>query len=744
MLAQNQLVQLRPRSGQHYISQDHSVLITGEDGFIRQENKEGLLIYQTRTISKYRYLMDGKEPKPVSISPVQENSWMGYYVGPEPGAKDPLKRSIELRLSRFAGNGFHEEIDLTNYTQDKVQFTLSLEADADFIDQSEMGSGERKVQGRFQKAFREREGRWELFFDFTAEHSFDHEGQKGVAHFHQSLALRIEHSDSAPSYSDGCISFQIELSPQGSWHACLNAIPTIGENVLGPLFECGAFRRNRCNFGSERDRERERFLSVEAARFSTPESDSLSSSVMQTIARASRDLVALRLYDLEQDGGWVPAAGLPAYVALFGRDTLSASWQASLLSTAMLRGTLPALASLQGSVNDPWRDEEPGKMLHQAANSLFSHLNLNPFSRYYGSLTTSAVFPFGVAALWQWTGDTDLIRPYIEPAMRAIHWRDTGGDLDGDGFSEYQTRSSGGLRNQGWKDSGDSIVHADGSIAEPPIAPCEEQGFLYVAKLRMAEMLWWLGEKNDAKKLFHQASELKKRFNEVFWMEDEGFFAMGLDGHKRLIRSISSNPGHLLDTAIVDGSLAERTANRLMSDDLFSGWGVRTLSTKHPAYDPFSYQRGSVWPVENGLFALGLLRYGFHRHIESLCRAQFEAAALFQHYRLPEVFAGHARDLDHPFPAVYPEASWPQAWSAAAVFCLIYAMLGTFPYAPLNTLFVDPHLPEWLPEITVTTCASARQPSPFGSGENKMGRVTTACLTWRANCTWSASLARGH
>lgn len=305
------------------------------------------------------------------------------------------------------------------------------------------------------------------------------------------------------------------------------------------------------------------------------------------------------------------------------------------------------------------------------------------------------------AELWHWTGDKELIRPLLDPALKALHWLDDYGDLDGDGFYEYQTRSIQGVENQAWKDSGDAIVYEDGSQVKPPIATRAEQGFVYIAKLLLSEVLWWLDAKQEAKRLYHEAAELKKRFNQAFWLEEEGFFALGLDAQKRPIRSITSNPGHCLATGIMDTSLARRTADRLMPHDLFSGWGIRTLSSQHPAYNPYSYHRGSVWPVEQGTFALAFMRYGLHQHLERLCRAQFDATALFDWYRLPEAFSGYPRDAEHPFPAFYPKANSPQAWSASAVFCFVQALLGLYPYAPLNMLFLDPHLPEWLPEITL-------------------------------------------
>jgi glycogen debranching enzyme len=434
----------------------------------------------------------------------------------------------------------------------------------------------------------------------------------------------------------------------------------------------------------------------------SPISGTLSPVVVGALEQAKRDLAALRLSDLDAgERAWTTAAGLPVYISLFGRDTLTASWQAAMATRELMPGTLSALARLQGSEVNDWRDEEPGKMLHQAERGPLAMLNLNPLARYYGSITTSGFYPVVVSELWHWTGDKDLVRPFLDPAFKALRWLDESADRDGDGFYEYQTRSEQGVRNQGWKDSGDAIVHEDGSQAETPIATCEEQGFIYLAKLHLSELLWWLDEKDEARRLYHEASELKKRFNDAFWMEDAGFFAMGLDRRKQKIRAIGSNAGHCLAAGIVDEELVQRTAHRLFEEDMFSGWGIRTLSSRNPAFNPYSYHRGSVWPVEQASFAVGFVRYGLHDWVERISRAQFEAASLFDFFRLPELFTGHPRDAAHPFPAHYPNANSPQAWSASAVWCLVQSLLGLYPYAPLNLLLLDPHLPEWLPEISV-------------------------------------------
>ncbi len=434
----------------------------------------------------------------------------------------------------------------------------------------------------------------------------------------------------------------------------------------------------------------------------TPGKNTLTSVVSETLDQAKEDLAALRLYDLDHaEDAWTVAAGLPLYVALFGRDTLTASWQSAILGPEMMRGTLPEIARWQGTEVNDWRDEQPGRMLHEAHTGPLSVLNYNPRLRYYGSATTSSFYAVVLAELWHWTGDKELIRPFIAPALKALEWKDKYCDRDGDGLYEYQTCSTQGVTNQGWKDSGDAIVYEDGSQVVAPIETCEEQGYVYAGKLFLSEVLWWLDEKTLAKRLYNEAEELKKRFNDAYWMEAEGFFALGRDSKNRQIKSISSNPGHCIAAGIVDTGLVEIAAKRLMAEDVFTGWGIRTLSSIHPAYNPYSYHRGSVWPVENGSFAVGFWRYGLHREVERICKAQFEAAALFDFHRLPEVFGGHQRDDDHPFPALYPKANSPQAWSASALFCFLQSMLGIYPYAPLHALFLDPHLPEWLPEITL-------------------------------------------
>jgi len=720
------LVRLRARPETLYVSQNRTVLATERDGTIADGDEHGLFVHETRLLSRFRYLIDEEPPHPVAVSNVEQHTWLGYYITAPPGIElyqqdkgsgqltQASQQTLELRVSRFVGDGIHEDVDLTNFSRHPTEFRFEIELDADFADQEET-RGERRQHGTIERRWQAGHRRWTLTFDYRATHRYANQSEKGTAGLHRGLIVEIASAGSQPVYQRGRIAFDICLPPRGRWHCCINFIPFIedregdpnrdasrlGSPRLGtqlkPLYGCQSFYGNR----SERDRARRSCVERET-RFRTTESNTLAPIVCGALQQSARDLAAMRLYDLDQnETAWTMAAGLPIYIALFGRDTLTASWQAALATADMMRGTLPALALWQGRERNDWRDEAPGRMLHEAHTGPLAVLNYNPRQRYYGSITTSAFYPVVLSELWHWTGDKDLIRSLIDPALRGLKWLTECSDLDGDGFHEYLTRSEQGVSNQAWKDSGDAIVYQDGSQVEPPIATCEEQGFAYAAKLHLSEVLWWLDEKDLAKRLYHEAGELKKRFNEAFWMEDEGFYAMGLDADKRQIRSIGSNPGHCVATAITDRALAERTVDRLFAKDLFSGWGIRTLSSDHPAYNPYSYHRGTIWPVEQATFALGFYRYGLHERVHEISRAQFEAAALFDFHRLPECFSGHPRDADHPFPAIYPQANVPQAWSASAVLCLVQAILGLYPYAPLNMLLVDPHLPEWLPELTL-------------------------------------------
>jgi glycogen debranching enzyme len=694
-------IRLRPRHDVVHISRGRTALGMDMDGMVARERpRQGLFVSQTRMLSQYRWTIDGKQPYLSAQSPVQQHSWLAYYFqAPEncaetpTGECNPLQETIELKISRVVGEGMHEDIEVTNHTQIKTSVTLTLEVNGDFVSRSEVKDGRKQI-GNLQKCWKKSEnGDWRWRFDYSCEHRYKHQGDSGVARLQRAITLLL-HCGSEPVQVGNTISFHLELTPHQNWKACLIWQAEVEGDVL-PVEPC-------CNALSDSNgeytRKTEAFLG-EATRIRCSRETDMTATVQRVLDRSRLDLIALRLFDLDEgEHNWKLAAGIPTYLALFGRDMLASGWQAALLSNDMIRGGLTLLTKMQATQFNYWRGAQPGRMLHESHTDPLSVLNFTPQSRYYGTVTVPFLFPICVSELWHWTGDKEAVRPLIRPALDAIAWADKYSQ-DKSGFYKYKTLSEQGIKNQGWKDSADAIVYADGSQVENPLGTCEMQAFAYAAKVHFAETLWWLDESELALRLYEEAETLKKRFNDHFWMEDEGYIAMAVDKNDNIVKSVASDPGHCLLSGILNEELVPRVVSRMLRPDMFSGWGIRTLSSGHPAYNPFSYHRGTVWPVENGSFTLGMARYGLHVEMWQLARAQFEVATLFDYDRLPEVFGGHARDEAHPFPCLYESADSPQAWSASVPFMLIQALLGIYPYAPLNVLFLDPWLPDWLPEV---------------------------------------------
>jgi glycogen debranching enzyme len=701
------LVRLRGRPDTLYLSHNRSVLATDRHGFIAEGSSHGLFAHETRVLSTYRLLVDGVAPQPNALSNVEQGSWLGYYILPVPGApvtepdtgsgqlQDASQQALEIRISRVLKDGLHEDIDITNFSQYQTSFQLEIALDADFADLAET-TGRRQQQGTLHRQVRLlSKNSCELAFSYRIDREYHVQNEIGVAHLDRGITMAFTNTASPPTVADNGVRFSIALAPHEQWHGCLLLTPEIEGTALAPPAACRALI-GPLSGGAPSD-----FL-ARSTKFSSPASGTLAPVVVRALEQARYDLEALRLRDLDHGpDAWTLAAGLPMYVALFGRDSLTAGWQAAITGPEMMRGTLLELERWQGKQVNDWRDEQPGRMLHEAHDGPLSMLNFNSHGRSYGSVTTAALYPFVLAELWHWTGDRDLVRSLVPAARAGLRWLDDWSHHSSHGFYDYLTRSKDGVQNQAWKDSGDAIVDQSGGQVRPPIATCEEQGFAYVSKQFLAEVLWWLDERHEAKRLRHEANDLKRRFNDAYWIDELDFVALGLDHDGRQIRSITSNAGHCIAAGILDDERIPKVADRLMREDLFSGWGIRTLSARHPAYNPYSYHRGSVWPVEQGTFVLGFVRYGLHAQANRLARAVFESASLFEACRLPELIGGHHRDDDHPFPGMYPQANSPQAWSSSAVFLIVQSLLGLYPYAPLNLLLVDPQLPDWLPQITV-------------------------------------------
>jgi glycogen debranching enzyme len=421
--------------------------------------------------------------------------------------------------------------------------------------------------------------------------------------------------------------------------------------------------------------------------------------LVHTWNRSLADLASLRMSVPEVADGHLLAAGAPWFMTVFGRDTLISSLQTLLLGPELAAGTLRALAATQATADDPERDAQPGKIIHELRRGKAA---LAWTDRYYGTVDATPLFLILLSEVWRWTDDRSLPLELEDAARRALAWIDGPADADRDGFVEYDRRSSHGIRNQTWKDSEDSMAFHDGTLALPPIAPMEVQGYVYDAKLRIAEIAREIWQDDAlAEKLEHDAAELQRRFDEAFWLEDRGFYALGLDREKRPVDSATSNLGHLLWSGIVPEPRRNAIADLLMEDALWSGWGVRTMAVGEGAYNPLVYHDGTVWPHDNSLIAWGLVRSGRSHDAARILRAIVDAATYFD-YRLPEVFAGFARS-DTRFPVEYPTASSPQAWAAATPVLLLQVVLGLVPDRAGRVLRSEAQgLPEWLEGTSLT------------------------------------------
>lgn len=648
-------------------------LCTRPEGDIRPRgvSGEGLYAEDTRHLSELRVSFG--EVAPVLLSHSIESGCRAVVNATNPPFEDATgatvpQETINLRRALLISDRMHCALALRSFHPKPVKLPLTVRLAADFADVFE-------VRGVRWRASR---GRAMVPKAQDCKVLFGYEGQDGV--FRETLV----EFDPAPSATDAdpdraTVGWEIELEPGRETTVLITVLPASGHHQHP--------RRSYPDAARELDQDRRRWI----AGCTRIETDN---ELFQAVLAAStRDLHALLA---PVQGQRIPAAGIPWYVAPFGRDSLLTCYESMLLEPRLARNTLLALAALQARQDEPWRDAEPGKILHELRSGELARAGLIPHTPYYGTVDATPLFVLLAAAYWRWTADLDTLSA-LRPALdAALEWIDTHGDSDGDGFVEYQRRSPAGLLNQGWKDSEDAVLHADGAPAEGPIALVEVQGYVYLAKLRIAELYETVGERDRAERLRAQAQTLREAFNDAFWDQQQGTFALALDGRKRQVRSVTSNPGHCLYCGIVDEDKADRLAERLMADDMFSGWGIRTLSTRSPAYNPMSYHNGSVWPHDNAIIAAGLKRYGHAEATLRIASAMFEIAARARDFRLAELYCGFDR-TDTSEIVSYPVACTPQAWAAATPFMLLQAMLGITAHAPTRTLgVIQPHMPDWL------------------------------------------------
>jgi glycogen debranching enzyme len=691
--------ELRTRANQRFAYSGRSVLVTNTDGVISGRETEGFYVEDTRILSRDELTADGAPLTPIVAGTVAGDGFLAYAEVPS-AAQVPTGK-VYVEIGRAVAEGMRTKLRFANYhPRDVASFHLGIHLAADFADINEAKAGKRQQSAEVETSWDA--GRQELLFRYCHPK------------LDRAVAIRIEKAPAPVRFENGAIMVALELHPHRPVELHLVAEPIFdGRRRAGPPHVFG-------EPVTRLDQVRQRL------RDETPALTTTNATVTRAWQTATQDLASLPL-GLEP-GPAAPIAGIPLYQRFFGRDTLTIAWQALMAGPTMLRDTLRLNAAWQGTKIDNWRDEEPGKLIHQARWGPLSILGVDPVLRYYGDYATPPDFLIMLGQYFAWTGDRAMARELLPVARKAIDWLDHYGDLDRDGFIEYVTRSEKGVKNQGWKDSHDAIVDEHGEIVPNPIATSELQAYWYAGLELVAPVFMMAGDRAYALTLLRKARALKHRFDRAFWMEDEGFYALGLGPDKEQIRSIASNTGHLLATGIVPPEKGSRVVRRLMQPDLFSGWGIRTLSSEHPAYNPFSYHLGSVWPVENGTFALGFGRYGCFDELHRLAEAIFASTDLFVSNRLPEAVGGLPRDGDHPHPGIYPESNAPQGWSASMIVLLIQSLLGLRPVAPLGLLLVDPHLPPWLPDLRLegVSVGQARLDLEFrrtGNGETRY-RVT--------------------
>jgi len=660
------------------IHQGQTVLISEPDGQINWPSEKGLYFFDTRVVSSWAIYANGEPWE------LLNGGAISYYASrifltnrsflTEDGTIAP--RTLGCTISRSISGGMHEDLDITNNSMMPVRFQLEIALRCDFADIFEVKSGHIVRRGRI-----------------TTDWSEPHQQLRTTylnGDFGRAVTISPTRLPVRAVYANGRLSFEVALEPGKAWHCCLlYALADRDRNVAAPP-DCVGYSHQSHHAETMADW----LKNVVEIRTSNEE-------FYRLFRQALEDMAALRLPIAGTDHMvFLPAAGLPWFVAPFGRDSLIVSLQNTLIYPEFARGALEILGSLQATEEDNYRDAEPGKILHEMRYGELAHFKLIPHTPYYGTADATPLYLITLHAAWRATGDRALLEQHLETAERCLSWIDQYGDRDGDGFQEYQTRSPVGYENMGWKDSGDSVVYPDGSLVKGPKALCELQGYVYSAWIRMAEVFDALGKPDRAQTMRAKASALFDHFNEAFWDEELGFYAYALDGEKKKVLSVSSNAGHCLWSGIVPREHAKKVVERLMAPDMWTGWGIRTLSANHPAFNPYNYQTGSVWPHDNAIIAMGFKLYGFGAEAARIAHDISIAASHFLLNQLPELYTAFERD-ETTFPVQYIGANVPQAWAAGSAFMLTQAILGFLPDAPRNKLYVDPSLPEWLPDLTV-------------------------------------------
>jgi glycogen debranching enzyme len=658
------------------IKQNDVFIVTDASGDVRGDNQEGYGLYRadTRYLSGYELRISGRPP--ILLSSSVDRAYVATFQLVNPTLVDatgPIPRqTLSLRRTRFVHRGFHERIGIKNVSGRAVDVELELRFEADFKDIFEVRRYITRSRRGVRRPPQPTEGGLSYQYDGT-----DRVRRRTEIVFHP-----------MPEIEDNRATFHLHLEPHGHGAEVGGDVAVIVVDVLPML-------------GDEAPEDDHGFdAALAGLKRSYDRWNSLSTSFATDNQELDHTLLWRNLEDLrvlcnEEGDTLVPTAGVPWYAVPFGRDALITSLQTLALNPELARGTLRYLAAHQGRRRRAFQEEEPGKILHEMRFGELAAIHRIPHTPYYGSVDATPLFLVLLVELLEWTGDLALMDELREPVRAALDWIDTYGDADGDGFVEFgfggAELASGQLRNRGWKDSASSLLTEDCAPPPPPIALVEVQAYVYRAKAGLAQILRRRGRNAEAATLEQQAEALRQKFERAFWMDDEAFYAQALDGGKRQVRSITSNPGHALWAGIVDPRRAAEVVGRLISPPMFSGWGVRTLSAGSPFYNPMSYHNGSVWPHDNSIVAAGMRRYGFRHEAAQVAKAVLKACMRFSDDRIPELYCGFGRDtVFNAGPARYLVSCSPQAWGAGALFHFLATLLGVDVNMLEGRLRIDP------------------------------------------------------
>ncbi len=643
----------------------------GEHGIYRQD---------TRFFSALELKINGKRPLLLNSTVKSDNSLLTVDLAnpevcvQEAGGRYLPQASIHIFRSKLLWEGVcYEHIRATNYSLEPVSLEISLEFKADFADIFEVRGTERRHRGELLES---RITRNEIVIGYR--------GLDGVVRY-----ARLASRPCPDEATSSCFRYRLQLAPRGAWDLFLHLC-------------CEIHGQGRLNGGPGQERHR---LMVARAADDLKAARGLQCSIHTSNEQfndwINRSVADLHMLTTNTPHGPYPYAGVPWFSTPFGRDGIITALECLWVNPGLARGVLEFLSATQARESDTLQDAEPGKILHEMRLGEMAACGQVPFGRYYGAVDATPLFVMLAWAYYQRSGDLEFIRSIWPSLELALGWIERYGDSDGDGFVEYSRRSPRGLVNQGWKDSDDSVFHRDGSLARGPVALCEVQAYCYGALRGGGGLAGALGMEALARELGEKARRLKEAFNLRFWWEKGGTYALALDGEKRRCEVAASNAGHALFTGIAPPGRAARVAGRLFGPDLFSGWGIRTLSSREVRYNPMSYHNGSVWPHDNAIIALGLARYGFKHKALSVMTGLFDASIYMDLHRLPELFCGFERRPGES-PTLYPVACLPQAWSSASVFCLLQACLGlSFKREKPQVRFSHPLLPPYLDEVHI-------------------------------------------